>query len=493
MKKTIPSEQKTSEQTSVLLRALPSMAAVLDALCLPLRDDPDTTALCASLLADVPRPLLRDGINDFLDRCRASIRQGRIKNPAELSLAVLLPQTIRHTAKICAPHFRRVLNATGVVLHTNLGRSLLAEKAAEAVCEAARHYANLEFDLETGERGSRYSHVEELICRLTGADAALVVNNNAAAVLLMLDTLCRDREVVISRGELVEIGGGFRIPTVMEKSGCILREVGTTNRTHLEDYVSAICERTAALLKVHTSNYRIVGFTKAVPRRDIAALAREKGLPLLEDLGSGILADPGMPHLSDEPTVGKVLKDGVDVVTFSGDKVLGGPQAGIIAGKAEYIDRIKKNPLNRALRIDKLTLAALESTLRLHLDPELARRHIPTLHMLCMDEQQLQGKADALAAVLKASLPEGGENIGITVGRGDSRAGGGTFPESDLPTRLVCVTSADFTPNALQKALLHVDPPVLARVENDALCFDPRTLRNEEFSLVAAALRSVLA
>ncbi len=485
---------------AVLLRSLPSMTVILDAFADPASasNDPEVTSLCALLTANLPRPLLREHIEGFIDTCRAAVRQGQLTNAAELSLSALLPRIVRHVASAGAPHFKRVLNATGVVIHTNLGRSLLADEAADAVRQAALSYSNLEFDLESGERGSRYSHVEPLICRLTGAEAALVVNNNAAAVFLVLDTLCKGREVVISRGELVEIGGSFRIPSMMEKSGCVLREIGATNRTHFADYRDAVSERTAALMKVHTSNYRIIGFTKEVSRRELAALAREKGLPLLEDLGSGVLFDmggAGLPSLAGEPTAAQVLADGVDVVTFSGDKVLGGPQAGIIAGKAEYITRIKKNQLNRALRIDKLTLAALEATLRLYLDPELAKRRIPTLRMLCMGEEELRHRAEELAESLRAALasPDGHSPLEITIRKGNSRVGGGAFPECDLPTHLVCLGMPETAPNALQQALLRVQPPLLARVERNALCLDPRTLRDDEFPEAAAALSQALA
>ena len=476
-----------------LMRSLPSMSAVLDTIESPssMGLDPETAALCAALAERTPRPLLREAIEDFLDTQREAVRQGLIKDKSGLALQALLPHIAQHAAQAAAPRLRRVINATGVVIHTNLGRSLLAEEAVAAAAEVARSYSNLEFDLEAGERGSRQSHVEELICRLTGAEAAIAVNNNAAAVLLILDTLCKGCEVIVSRGELVEIGGSFRIPAVMEKSGCILREVGATNRTHLADYAEAAGERTAALMKVHTSNYRIIGFAKDVSRRELAALAREKALPLIEDLGSGLLLDLaalGAAALGSEPTVRQVLADGVDVVTFSGDKVLGGPQAGIIAGKAEYVERIRKNQLLRAVRIDKLTLAALEATLRLYTDPNLAKERVPTLRMICMAKDELRQKAQDLAALLSQ-----GGGISVEVREGDSRVGGGAFPEADLPTFMVCATHKSIASDALQRALLRGNPPVLARVEQDCLCFDPRTLQDGEFAETAAGLRKVLA
>jgi L-seryl-tRNA(Ser) seleniumtransferase len=443
----------------------------------------------AALAAALPRPLLRESKESFLDLCRADIREGRITEEAELALPLFLPRLAAHVAAVSRPHFRRVLNATGVVIHTNLGRALLPEEAVQAAREAALRYSNLEFDLASGARGSRYAHVEPLLCRLTGAEAALVVNNNAAAVLLALDSLCRGREVVVSRGELVEIGGSFRIPEVMEKSGCFLKEVGTTNRTHPEDYRKAIGENTAALLKVHSSNFRVIGFTREVERGELARIAHEHGLPCIEDLGSGAVFDfaaAGMMNLVREPTPGRVLNAGVDVVTFSGDKVLGGPQAGIIAGRAEYIGRIRKNPLNRAVRIDKMTLAALEATLRLYLDPDLARRRIPTLRMICAGPEELRSKARKLSRLVKKTLA--GTDAAITVREGASRTGGGAFPEYDLPTWLVCARTPRVRPDALRGALLRTDPPLVARVEDDALCLDPRTLAEEEFPLAARAL-----
>ncbi|MDP3427066.1 MAG: L-seryl-tRNA(Sec) selenium transferase, partial [Humidesulfovibrio sp.] len=370
------------------------------------------------------------------------------------------------------------------VVHTNMGRSLLAREAVAAVAEAAAHYSNLEFDLATGERGSRYTHVESLLCRLTGAEAALVVNNNAAAVLIVLDTLCKGREVIVSRGQLVEIGGSFRIPEVMAKSGAVLREVGATNRTHLRDYQAAIGSETAALMKVHTSNFRQVGFVKEVPLGELKALAATFGLPVIEDLGSGSLLRLDADGLPGEPTAGESIAAGADVVSFSGDKVLGGPQAGIIVGRREIIERIKKNPLNRALRIDKMTLAALEATLRLYLDPELARGRVPTLAMMTRPLASLRAQAARLAGLLKKRLPACLDGrLEVSVRRGASRVGGGAFPEADLPTALVALTplgvagkNPSLSVDALRQALLSTDPPLVARVDDGALCLDPRTL-----------------
>ena len=484
---------------SALFRALPAMDGILTALAFAVdaavRGQESVVALAdAHALASAPRALVRQAVTEFLDSRREAIRQGRVQDAGQLALSVLLPDLARNVAVAVRPHFRRVLNATGVVIHTNLGRSVLAEEAVAAVTEACRHYSNLEFDLDTGGRGSRYSHVEALLCRLTGAESALVVNNNAAAVLLVLDTLCKGREVVVSRGELVEIGGSFRIPEVMERSGCLLREVGATNRTHARDYAAAIGPETAALMKVHTSNFLMRGFVKSVSRTEMASLAHEHGLPAIEDLGSGCLfnfAQAGAAYVAHEPTVQEAVASGMDVVTLSGDKVLGGPQAGIILGRTAFLDRIKHNPLNRALRIDKMTLAALEATLRLYLEPERAQKSIPTLRMMLASGEELQRRAKKLARMLRARLLEAGlGQSAVSVRPGASRVGGGAFPESDLPTYLVAVACGKL--EDVRQRLLTASPPLVVRLEQDALCLDPRTLLDEEFGLVVKVLAGAL-
>jgi len=476
-----------------LFRHLPAVDQCLNALAAD--QSSQGKMLCA-----VPRPLLKDLVNAFLGLVREEIRAGVFADAAQLSLEALYPRLLAFARRGAKPRFRRVLNATGVVVHTNMGRSLLAPEAVVAVAEAAAHYSNLEFDLATGERGSRYSHVEALLCRLTGAEAALVVNNNAAAVLIVLDTLCKGREVIVSRGQLVEIGGSFRIPEVMAKSGAILREVGATNRTHLRDYEAAIGSDTAAIMKVHTSNFRQVGFVKEVPLFELKTLAATFGLPVIEDLGSGSLMRFDAEGLPGEPTAGEAIADGADVVSFSGDKVLGGPQAGIIVGRRDIIERIKKNPLNRALRIDKMTLAALEATLRLYLDPDLAKGRVPTLAMMTRPLVSLRAQAARLAALLKKNLAG---RLDVSVRPGVSRVGGGAFPEADLPTALVALvpiinTGAGLgkhpglSVDALRQALLASDPPLVARVEDGALCLDPRTLDPSEHPLILDALRQAL-
>lgn len=462
---------------SNLFRALPSVDSVLAALV----ED--------SLFQDVPRSLLRDHVNAFLDICREEIRGGVVTSPEQLALQAMLPRLAAYVRAQSRPHFRRVVNGTGVVVHTNLGRSLLAESAVKAVHDACAHYSNLEFDLASGERGSRYSHVEDIVCKVTGAEAGLVVNNNAAAVMLVLDTLCKEREVIVSRGQLVEIGGSFRIPEVMEKSGAKLVDVGATNRTHLHDYEKAITEETAALLKVHTSNYRIVGFHKEVSLEELVALGKKHDLPVIEDLGSGNFCDFNGLGLGDEPTVQQVVAAGPDVVTFSGDKVLGGPQAGIIVGNKDIIDRIKRNPMNRALRIDKMTLAALEATLRLFADPEKARNSVPTLQMITADPAVLKRRARKLANRI---VRECGDTFSCSLVAGESRVGGGSFPERGLPTTLVRIVSAMMSAMEIKQRLLATDPPLVGRLEDNAFCLDPRTLTDKEFLLVTSALSQIL-
>lgn len=438
---------------------------------------------------DAPRPLLKELVGRFLELCREEIRLGAATGEEDLAWEKLLPRAKAFVRAEARPHFRRVLNATGVVIHTNLGRSILAEEAVNAALLAGRRYSNLEFDLSTGRRGSRYAHVEDLLRRLTGAEAALTVNNNAAAVLLVLDTLARGAEVVVSRGQLVEIGGSFRIPEVMKKSGAILCEVGATNRTHLRDYEEAIGENTAMLMKVHASNYRIIGFHQEVELSDLVRLGRERGLPVFEDLGSGNLFDFSSYGFMPEPTAQRVLASGVDVISFSGDKLLGGPQAGIIAGRAEYVERIRKNQLTRALRVDKMTLAALEATLRLYLDPELARSRVPTLNMITASAEDLRRKARTLRTRL-TKLLDGLARVGTRPGI--SRVGGGSFPEQDLPTTLVTVHAENISAEKLRQRLLAVEIPVVGRVEDDCFCLDPRTLAVEEFPLAAESLHAAL-
>lgn len=381
---------------------------------------------------------------------------------------------------------RRVINATGIVIHTNLGRSPLSEKAIKEIVKIAKYYSNLEFDLKEGKRGSRYVHVEEILKEITEAESALVVNNNAAAVLISLNTLAYGKEVIVSRGELVEIGGSFRIPEVMKWSGCILKEVGTTNKTHLFDYEKAITENTALILKVHRSNFEIVGFTKEVSLEELVKLGRKFGIPVMKDLGSGCFVDFSEYGMKKEPTVQEVLRAGVDIVTFSGDKLLGGPQAGIILGKKEFIEKIRKNPLNRALRIDKLTLAGLEATLRLYRDKILAIEHIPVLKMILMPKEKLYKKANYLLKKLKKlKLKDFNFKIVETI----NKTGGGALPTLDLTSYAVAVESK-FSAHTIQKLLRENDPPIITRIEEDRVLIDVRCLFDEDYKEIVQAFKN---
>ncbi|MEM2983565.1 MAG: L-seryl-tRNA(Sec) selenium transferase, partial [Candidatus Bathyarchaeia archaeon] len=386
------------------------------------------------------------------------------------------------------PNLRRVVNATGVIVHTNLGRSLIAKEIIPHLVDIATRYSNLEYDLELGERGSRYSHVEKILCDLSGAESAIVVNNNAGAVLICLNTLAAGKEVIVSRGELVEIGGSFRMPDVMRQSGARLVEVGTTNRTHLRDYEESITPETALLLKVHTSNYRILGFTSEVELQDLVRLGQNRGIPVMKDLGSGCLIDFREYGLEREPTVQEAVKSGADVITFSGDKLLGGPQAGIIVGKRECIERIRKNPLNRALRIDKLTLAALEGTLRFYIKEERALQTLPTLKMITLPYKKLRRRAlYILKRVTRIS-----RSWDLSVRKDISRVGGGAFPILEIPTAVIAIRSFDERIQKLEKMLRKKEPPIIARLSREELILDVRTIQEDEDKYVIEVLNDLL-
>jgi L-seryl-tRNA(Ser) seleniumtransferase len=382
-----------------------------------------------------------------------------------------------------APSLRPVINATGVIIHTNLGRAPLSDEAIAAMTAVARGYSNLEFDVEAGERGSRYVHLEEQLRRLTGAEAALAVNNNASAVVLALSALAMHREVIISRGELVEIGGGFRIPDVMAQSDAFLVEVGTTNRTYLRDYEDAISEQTAAIMRVHASNYKVVGFTAAVPLAELARLAHEHDLWLLDDLGSGCLLDTTCYGLAPEPTPQESLRAGADLALFSGDKLLGGPQAGIIAGRRVLIERLRKHPLARALRMDKGSIAGLAVTLDHYLKDEAVEK-VPVWRMIATP-------LDAIARRARRWARAAGHGARVIDGR--SMVGGGSLPEEGLPTKLVAVPDDALPADELARRLRAHEPPVVARIERDAVLLDPRTVEPREDRVVIEALRGALA
>lgn len=382
---------------------------------------------------------------------------------------------------------RRVINATGTVLHTNLGRAILPKKAMEEALCVATHYTNVEYDVQKGRRGSRYDHCRDLLCTLTGAEDALVVNNNAAAVLLAVTTLAAGKEVILSRGELVEIGGSFRIPDIITSCGARLREVGTTNKTYLDDYEKAMTDETAAVMKVHCSNYKIVGFTEAPLLCDLSDFCHSHDLPLLYDLGSGLFFDMTEYGLPEEPIVKKALREGADVVTFSGDKLLGGPQAGIIAGKKDYIQALKKHPLLRALRVDKMTLAALEGTLRLY-DEGRAEREIPVLSMLGQTEEMVLEKGKALQKIIQE------KNIAITTRLIPCQdvVGGGSYPTETLSGWALAVTPLQGTATALEEALRHGDVPVIARVHHEEVLLSLRTVGDDEIPLLCHAIEKAV-
>ncbi len=451
-----------------LLRALPKVDEVLR--------QPALAAL------ELPQTVLTDLVRSRIDDLRRWVLESGLTTLP--TMEDLCEDICRAAQKAAKPSLRPVINATGITLHTNLGRACLSEKAVAAAAAAARGYSTLEYDLETGERGSRYVHVEKLLCKITGAEAAMVVNNNAAAVLLILSALGQGGEVITSRGELVEIGGSFRIPEIMEQCGCSLREVGATNKTHLRDYEKAVGEDTRALLKVHTSNFRILGFTESVSLQDLVSLGRKVGLPVIEDLGSGCFYDLEKLGIHDEPTVMNSVKAGVDIISFSGDKLLGGPQAGIILCKKEWIGKLKKHPLTRAMRVDKMTLAALEATLATYLEPEKAEAEIPTIRMLAAKPEVLRQRAQTLCTLLK--------DRGLTceVIPEQDQVGGGSVPTQLLPTFAVAVDPQNTTVVVLENRLRkHAEIPIIGRIVKDRYLLDLRTLWDEDFAYIADAVK----
>ncbi len=462
-----------------LLRLLPSV------------DDVLKENRVKKLLESHPRVLVLEAIRTSIDRQRKALIQEAKNGSVQLtvSLAEILDQTDKLLGELSAPSLRPVINATGVIVHTNLGRSLLSEKAIERVVELSRSYSNLEYDISAGERGKRYVHVESILTRLTGVEAAAAVNNNAAAVLLSLNTLARGKEVIVSRGELVEIGGSFRVPDVMERSGAVLREIGTTNKTHLKDYEKAINVNTGLILKVHTSNYKIVGFTKEVSSEELANLGKKHNIPVMWDLGSGSFIDLSTYGAGYEPTVQQAVDAGVDVLTFSGDKLLGGPQAGMILGKKVYIDPIRSNPLARALRIDKLTLAALDATLSQYLDKDKAMKEIPTLWMLTQPLSEIERKAALLSDGIKGI---GHTDLTVSLQEDTSQSGGGALPLGSFPTRTVCIRHTRMSVNQIESNLRLGRPHVITRIKEDMVVFDPRTLNDEEIRKIIEAVKKIL-
>lgn len=440
-----------------------------------------------ALLIEFPRSEVLKVIRMVLAGLRETMQGGKLDNvPSqhEITDSVIFELNKRGSTSL-----RRVINGTGVVIHTNLGRSPLADEAEEAILKSSSGYSNLEFDLETGERGTRYSHVEGLICEITGAESALVVNNNAAAVMLALSSMAQGREVIVSRGELVEIGGSFRIPDVMRQSGAILVEVGTTNRTHLHDYLAALSESSALLLKVHTSNYSIVGFTAEVSVAEMSAIGREKGIPVMLDAGSGCLIDLSAHGILGEPTIRQYLEAGASVVTFSGDKLLGGPQAGIIAGSRKYVELMKKHPLLRAVRIDKLSLAALEATLRLYRDERLALTSIPVLRMLTIPPPIIAHRADILIRRLKRVLSGKARFIKH---HGESCVGGGSFPLLHLPSTQVEIIIEGVSSQRIDAALRRTIVPVIGRINRDRFLLDMRTIADDDIATLTISIQEAV-
>ena len=467
-----------NEQRKALLRQLPKM----DELMLFLEKNRNLGGTAPAIVKSICRM--------EVDKLRAHIldleKEGEAPSTTIEAVADRVTQSVRALRRY---RLRRVVNATGVVLHTNLGRSPLCREAVERVVEVSRGYSNLEFDLLRGERGLRYDHIRDLLCLLTGAEDALVVNNNAAAVLLVLNSLAEGKEAIVSRGELIEIGGEFRIPDVMEKSGGRLREVGTTNRTRLKDYETAIGPETGLILKVHTSNFKIIGFTEEVSATELAALGKKYAIPVMDDLGSGCLIDLERYGLSREPTVSLVLESGVDVVTFSGDKLLGGPQAGLILGKRTIIERIRRNPLNRALRIDKLTLAALEGTMMQYLNSHGCMTELPALKALTEDAAAVRARARRIKSQFERLLDA---RLIVSLQAGDAMAGGGSLPGEKIPTTLVGLRMDGLSSGALESRLRGLDVPIIARIEAESVLLDARTILDDELPVLRDGLHRIL-
>lgn len=440
------------------------------------------------LIEKYPRSIVLESIREVIDINRKTIVAIKTEEEAEkfsLTMEKVIEETEKKARDNYALSLKKVINGTGTVLHTNLGRSLISEKIKDEIWTAASRYSNLEYDLEKGERGSRYVHLTDMIKRLTGAEDVLVVNNNAAAVMLVLSTMAKGGEAIVSRGELVEVGGSFRIPSVMALSGADLVEIGATNKTHLKDYEEAITENTRALMKVHTSNYRIMGFTESISVAELVELGKKYDLPVIEDLGSGVFIDLSKYGLEYEPTVLDSIHRGADIVTFSGDKMLGGTQAGIIVGKKKYISAMKKNQLTRALRVDKLTICALEATLRMYLDEEEAVKNIPTLNMITMPMEELERKANLLYAEIEKLNLDADVHIEECL----SQVGGGSMPLETMKSRGIAITPNNMNVSTLERKLRLSDSHIIARVYDNKYVLDVRTIFEDEFVDVANELK----
>lgn len=471
-----------------ILRQLPKMDHLLA--------EPDMVRLCSIYGKKTMTEILREELEvlrkSILNEKELELLQeetvlGEQEETAGLLTARLLDQAERHVQELCKPSFQRVFNATGVILHTNLGRAPLGKKQMEAAFASMCGYSNLEYELSEGRRGKRQAHYAEVICQITGAEAAVAVNNNASAVNLILAAMARNREVIVSRGELIEIGGHFRIPEVMEQGGAVLRETGCTNRTRISDYEKAIGDETAAFLKVHTSNYKIVGFTEEASVEELASLGRKNGIPVIVDLGSGVLVNLEKYGLAHEPTVQEVLKQGADVVCFSGDKLLGGPQAGIIVGKKKYMEKMESHPLMRAMRLDKCTTAVLEATFREYRNEEKAWKNIPVLKMIARSEEELLNQAKEIARELDSCGFQGQ----ITVEKSVSAVGGGSLPGETLPDYAVVLASERETAREIVCRLRKCQVPVITHIKNDRVFLEMRTVSEQEKQEFTAELKEM--
>ena len=449
-----------------LLRKIPSIDILLKEL--------------GNIPAALNREFVTELLRDILAQYRNDILEGKLQ---DISKEDILETFKKKSADLSRRNLRKVINATGIIVHTNLGRSTLSEEAVDAIIDVCGNYNNLEYDLNKGERGSRYIHIEELLKKITGAEASLVVNNNAAAVLLVLNTLCKGKEAIVSRGQLIEIGGAFRVPEVMEMSGATLIEVGTTNKTHLYDYERAINENTGVLLKVHASNFKIIGFTETVSSEALTELGNKKGIPVIEDIGSGVLVDFSAYGLNPEVTVQQCIKSGVDVVTFSGDKMLGGPQCGIIVGKKKYISEMKRNQLLRALRVDKTCLAALEATLLHYLNESEAVEKVPTLNMI-LSPAELHKKR---AIKLKRKLTAIGKGFIIQIKAGVSLIGGGAMPGEEIESYVLGIKHNSLKASYIEKLLRNYETPIVVRINNDEVLLDLRTIKDSDFDTIVKA------
>ncbi len=434
------------------------------------------------------RDSVMEAIRAEMDNLRAFIGGCDEEDKAQEQIALLVSHIGDAVEKMHTPNMKKVINGTGTILHTNLGRAPISREHMKKAFDIVTGYSNLEYNLEEGRRGERYSHFEKLLCKITGAEAAMAVNNNASSVLLILSSLAKGGEVIVSRGELIEIGGKFRIPDVMTQSGATLVEVGTTNKTHVSDYEENITEETKALLKVHTSNYKIVGFTESVGIDELMPIAKEHGIPVIEDLGSGVLIDLSKYGLTYEPTVQESVAKGADVVCFSGDKLFGGPQAGIIVGKKKYIDMMKRNQLTRALRIDKFTAAALELVLQEYLSEEQAVQHIPVLRMITEPLDEVARRARSLARTIRSTdIPAKVDVISC-----ESQIGGGSLPMERIPSMAVAIRPKHESVAALEDQMRHLTVPMIPRTVNDTIMLDVRTVETEDFKLIAAELQELL-